>query len=200
LLSASPLRYAPFGTVPREMSADDLARVRSDFAAAAGRAAAAGFDALELDLADGHLLASFLSPLTNRRTDEFGADRLRYPLSVLDAVRAAWPGLLVVRLTVTDWARGGLDIEDGVTHARAVREHGADLVHVRAGHTTAGSRPEYRRGYLTTLSDRVRNEAGVPTLVGGYLTSPDEVNTIVAAGRADLCLFEPPPTALEAAL
>jgi anthraniloyl-CoA monooxygenase len=105
--------------------------------------------------------------------------------------------LLVARLTVTDWARGGTTVEHGITHARALAEHGVDLVHVRAGHTTATSRPEYRRGFLTTLSDRVRNEAGVPTLVGGYLTTPDEVNTVVAAGRADLCLFEPAPTPLE---
>ncbi|MGH3876797.1 MAG: FAD-dependent monooxygenase [Actinophytocola sp.] len=202
LLSASPLRYAPFGPVPREMSAADMEQVRSEFVAAATQARSAGFDALELDLADGYLLASFLSPLTNRRTDAFGTDRLRFPLSVVDAVRAAWPAdrLLVARLTVTDWARGGLTVEDGIAHAGALAAHGVDLVHVRAGHTTASSRPEYRRGYLTTLSDRVRNEAGVPTLVGGYLTTPDEMNTIVAAGRADLCLFDPPRSPLEAAL
>ncbi|HEY7594014.1 MAG TPA: FAD-dependent monooxygenase [Actinophytocola sp.] len=199
LVSASPLRYAPFGAVPREMTDADMARVRDDFVAAATRAAAAGFDAVSLDLADGYLLASFLSPLSNRRDDEYGADPLRFPLSVVDAVRAVWPAdrLLVVRLTVLDWARGGRTIEDGIEHARALAEHGVDLVHIRAGHTTAGSRPEYRRGYLTTLSDRVRNEAGVATLVGGYLTTADEVNTIVAAGRADLCVFEPPPSPLD---
>ncbi|HEY0447628.1 FAD-dependent monooxygenase [Actinophytocola sp.] len=198
LLSASPLRYAPFGSVPRELTSADMSRVRSDFVAAASRALAAGFDALELDLADGYLLASFLSPLTNRRSDEHGTDRPRFPLSVVDAVRAVWPKLLTVRLTATDWAPGGLTIEDGIEHARAMAAHGVDLVHVRAGQTTASARPEYRRGYLTTLSDRIRNEADVPTLVGGYLTTPDELNTIVAAGRADLCVFEPPPTPLEA--
>ncbi|MCT2587598.1 oxidoreductase [Actinophytocola gossypii] len=200
LLSASPLRYAPFGAVPKEMDESDMDRVRADFVAAAERAAAAGFDVLELDLADGYLLASFLSPLSNRRGDGYGADRTRFPLSVVDAVRAVWPAerVLAARLTVTDWARGGLTVEDGIGHARALAEHGVDLVHVRAGHSTAGSRPEYRRGYLTTLSDRIRNEAGVPTLVGGYLTTQDEVNTVVAAGRADLCLFDPPPTPLEA--
>jgi len=200
LVSASPLRYAPFGAVPREMTAADMARVRDEFAAATSAAADLGFDVLELDLADGYLLASFLSPLSNKRTDSFGTDRLAFPLSVVDAVRAAWPGLLVARLTVTDWARGGLSVEDGIANARACAEHGVDVVHVRAGWSTAGSAPEYRRGYLTTLSDRVRNEAGVRTLVGGYLTTPDEVNTVVAAGRADLCLFEPQPTPLEAAL
>ncbi|MFL6121910.1 FAD-dependent monooxygenase [Actinophytocola sp.] len=197
LLSASPLPYTPFSAVPAEMTEADMARVRDAFVAAAGRAREAGFDVLELDLADGHLLASFLSPLTNRRDDEYGTEPLRFPLSVVDVVRAAWPGLLVARLTVTDWARGGLSVDQGVAHARALADHGVDLVHVRAGHTTATSRPEYRRGYLTTLSDRVRNEANVPTLVGGYLTTPDEVNTVVAAGRADLCLFDPPPTPLE---
>jgi anthraniloyl-CoA monooxygenase len=196
LLSASPLPYTPFSAVPAEMTEADMARVRDDFVAAATRAAAAGFDVLELDLADGYLLASFLSPLTNRRSDVF-ADPLRYPLSVVDAVRAAWPRLLSVRLTITDWARGGTTVEQGVEHARAMAAHGVDLVHVRAGHTTSTSRPEYRRGYLTTLSDRVRNEARVPTLVGGYLTTPDEVNTVIATGRADLCLFEPLPSPLE---
>jgi anthraniloyl-CoA monooxygenase len=197
LLSASPLPYTPFSAVPAEMSDADLTRVRSDFTAAAELARDAGFDALELDLADGHLLASFLSPLTNKRSDEYGAEPLRFPLSVVDAVRAVWPGLLAARLTVTDLARGGTTVEQGIAHARALGDHGVDLIHVRAGHTTANSRPEYRRGHLTTLSDRVRNEAGVPTLVGGYLTTTDEVNTVVAAGRADLCLFEPSPTPLE---
>ncbi|MGB3438239.1 MAG: FAD-dependent monooxygenase [Actinophytocola sp.] len=199
LLSASPLPYTPFSAVPAELADGDMALVRDDFVAAARRAVDAGFDVLELDLADGYLLASFLSPLTNHRADVYGAEPLRFPLSVVDAVRAAWPGLLVARLTVTDWARRGTTVEQGIEHARAVASHGVDLVHVRAGHTTATSRPEYRRGYLTTLSDRVRHEAGVATLVGGYLTTPDEVNTVVAAGRADLCLFEPAPTPLEKA-
>lgn len=197
LLSASPLRYTPFSAVPTEMTPSDMDRVREDFAAAARQALDAGFDAIELDLAEGYLLASFLSPLTNRRTDEF-ADPLVFPLSVVDAVRAAWPRLLIGRLTVTDWASGGLSVDQGIANARALADHGVDVVHVRAGHTTATSRPEYRRGYLTTLSDRVRNEGGVRTLVGGYLTTPDEVNTVVATGRADLCVFDPTPSPLEA--
>ena len=197
LLAASPVPYTPYSAVPKEMDADDLARVRAEFASAAERAAAAGFDVLELDLADGYLLAGFLSPLTNRRTDEYGTDRRRFPLAVLDDVRAAWPRLLAARLTVTDWARGGLSIEDGVAHARAVAEHGADLVHVRAGLTTATARPEYRRGFLTTIADRVRSEAKVPVLVGGYLSTVDEINTIVGAGRADLCEFDPPASDLD---
>jgi anthraniloyl-CoA monooxygenase len=181
---------------------DDMARVRQAFTAAASHAAIAGFDALELDMAHGHLLASFLSPLTNRRHDGYGGsldNRLRFPLEVLDDVRAAWPNdrLLGVRLTVTDWASGGVGVDEGVEVARALKEHGAQLIHVAAGQTVPEVQPDYRRGFLTALSDRVRSEARVPTLVGGYLTTPDEVNTIVGAGRADLCLIELTETDLD---
>jgi anthraniloyl-CoA monooxygenase len=109
-----------------------------------------------------------------------------------------WDGPLAVRLSVTDWAPGGNDVEDGVRIARELAAHGCDLVHVVAGQTVFNARPEYRRGYLTALSDRVRSEAKVPTLVGGALTTLDEANTIVGAGRADLCLLEVPPSDLEA--
>jgi anthraniloyl-CoA monooxygenase len=202
LIAASALRYGPFGATPRAMDGADLAQVRDAFVAAASRAAAAGFDVLELDMSDGYLLASFLSPLTNHREDEFGggaAARLRYPASVLDAVRSVWPAerLLAVRLTVTDWAPGGLAIQHGVDLARALAEHGAELVHVRAGQTTAESRPDYRYAALSTLPDRVRNEAGVPTLADSQLTSPDQVNTMVGASRADLCVLNLPVTELE---
>jgi anthraniloyl-CoA monooxygenase len=195
LLSASPLRYGPFGPEPKAMDDEDMARVRHAFAAAASRAVIAGFDALELDFAHGYLLASFLSPLTNRRHDGYGGalgNRLRFPLDVLDDVRTVWPDdrLLGVRLTVTDWARGGLGVDEGVEIARALTEHGAHLIHVEAGQTVAEGQPEYGRGFLTALSDRVRSEARVPTLVGGYLTTPDAANTIIGAGRADLCLLE----------
>ncbi|HEX2110178.1 MAG TPA: FAD-dependent monooxygenase [Gaiellaceae bacterium] len=202
LVSASPVPYGPFSAVPAELDEDGMVAVRADFAAASGRAAAMGVDVLELDFAHGYLLASFLSPLSNRRDDAYGgtlARRLRFPLSVLDAVRDVWPedAVLAVRLSVTDWARGGLDVDDGIAVAQAMREHGCDLVHTVAGQTVAGDRPEYRRGFLTGLSDRVRAEARVPTLVGGYLTTPDEVNTIVASGRADLCILDLPPSPLE---
>ncbi|SFP29006.1 anthraniloyl-CoA monooxygenase [Amycolatopsis arida] len=194
LVSASALPYGPGTAVPREASAADLDRVRADFAAAAARAASAGFDVLVLDCAHGGLLASFLSPLANHRTDEFGGpleNRLRFPLSVLAAVRGACP-VTAVRLSVTDWAPGGVSTDEGVRIAAELAAGGADLVHVEAGQTVAECRPVYRRGFLTTLSDRVRTEAGVPTLVGGYLTTPDQVNTVVAAGRADLCLVDFP--------
>src|ERR671910_1110384 len=201
LLSASPRRYGPLSPEPKAMDDEDMARVRHAFTAAASRAAIAGFDALELDMAHGYLLASFLSPLTNQRDDGYGGsvgNRLRFPLEVLEDVLTVWPDdrLLGVRLTVTDWARGGLGVDEGVEIARALTNHGAQLVHVEAGQTVAEAKPEYRRGFLTALSDRVRSEARVPTLVGGYLTTPDEVNTIVGAGRADLCLLELAETGL----
>jgi anthraniloyl-CoA monooxygenase len=116
---------------------------------------------------------------------------------VLKAVRAAWEGPLAVRLSVTDWHPRGNSVEDGIAIARAMREAGADLVHVEAGQTIHDDRPQYGRGFLTALSDRVRNEALVPTLVGGYLTTLDEANTIVGAGRADLVLLDLPETEIE---
>jgi anthraniloyl-CoA monooxygenase len=171
--------------------------VREDFVAGARRAAELGVDVLELDVAHGYLLASFLSPLTNLRADAYGEDRRRFPLEVLDAVREAWDGVLAVRLSATDWARGGGSVEDGVETARALVEHGCDLIHVEAGQTVAEGRPEYRRGFLTALSDRVRAGAGVPTLVGGHLTTLDDASTIVGAGRGDLCILDLPPSDLE---
>jgi anthraniloyl-CoA monooxygenase len=202
LLSASALRFGPFSHEPKAMDEDDMARVRAAFVASASRAASAGFDALELDMAHGYLLASFLSPLTNRRDDDHGGsldNRLRFPLSVFESVRNALPAdrLLAVRLTVTDWARGGLTVDDGVQIAHRLSEAGAQLIQVEAGQTVPEGQPDYRRGFLTALSDRVRTEARVPTLVGGHLTTLDEVNTIVAAGRGDLCLIELTETDLE---
>jgi anthraniloyl-CoA monooxygenase len=200
LVSASPLPYGPFGAVPRELDVEGMATVRADFVAAARKAAELGVEALELDFAHGYLLASFLSPLTNRRADQHGSDRVRFPLEVLAAVRAAWEGPLSVRLSVTDWARGGLGVDSGVGIARSLVEHGCDLVHTVAGQTVVDDRPQYRRGFLTAISDRVRNEAGVPTLVGGHLTTLDDVNTIVGAGRADLCILDLPASDLEGVL
>jgi anthraniloyl-CoA monooxygenase len=192
LLAASAQRYGPGQTVPAEMTVADLDRVRDAFAAAASVAAEAGVDLLELDLAHGYLLAGFLSPLTNHRTDEYGGEplaRLRFPLAVVDAVRSVWPSgrPLSVCLTVADWHRGGLHVDDGVRIAGCLAEHGVDLIRVSAGQTVAECQPEYRRGFLTGAADRVRSEAGVPTVVGGYLTTVDEANTIIGAGRADLC-------------
>jgi anthraniloyl-CoA monooxygenase len=174
--------------------------VRDAFAAATRRAAAAGFDVLELDMGHGYLLGSFLSPESNRRDDEYGSDRMRFPFEVLDAVRQEWPDerLLAVRLGVMDGTRRGLQLADGIEMARELAERGCGLVHVVAGQTVPeAARADYRRGFLTPLADRVRAEARVPTLVGGHLTTPDEANTILGAGRADLCLLDVPATDLE---
>ena len=203
LLAPSPIPYAPRMPAPREMDADAMTSVCDAFAAAARRAAGAGFDVLELDMGHGYLLASFLSPESNRREDEYGGDlggRLRFPLQVLDAVREAWPEdqLLAVRLNVLDGTRHGLKLPDGIAIARELAAHGCGLVHVVAGQTVPEApQAVYRRGFLTPLADRVRAEARVPTLVGGYLTTPDEANTILGAGRADLCLLDIPESELE---
>jgi anthraniloyl-CoA monooxygenase len=197
LVSASPLPYGPYSAVPRELDSEGLTATRDEFVAAARRAAEFGVDALELDFAHGYLLASFLSPLTNLRADAYGSDRLRYPLEVLEAVRAVWDGPLAIRLSVTDWARGGLTVDDGVEIARSLAGHGCDLVHTVAGQTVSDDRPEYRRGFLTAICDRVRTEARVPTLVGGHLTTLDDVNTLVGAGRADLCILDLPVSNIE---
>jgi anthraniloyl-CoA monooxygenase len=186
VVAPAPLPYGPFSPVPE---APDEGEVLAQFVAVAAQV---DVDVVELDMAHGYLLGSYLSPLTNPEED-----RLRFPLSLLEAVRAVWAGPLAVRLSVTDWHPRGNSIDEGIAIARALREAGADLIHVEAGQTVHDDRPEYRHGFLTALSDRVRNEAGVPTLVGGYLTTLDEANTIVAAGRADLVLLDLPPTRIE---
>jgi anthraniloyl-CoA monooxygenase len=178
-----------------------LKRVCDGFGEAARMAGGAGFDVLELDMGHGYLLASFLSPASNQRDDEYGgnlAGRMRFPLQVLEAVREVWSGLLAVRLNVIDGTRSGLQLREGIAIARELAEHGCELVHVVAGQTVPEApQADYRRGFLTPLADRVRAEARVPTLVGGYLTTPDEANTIIGAGRAELCLLDVPETELE---
>jgi anthraniloyl-CoA monooxygenase len=193
LVSASARPYGPFSALPAELGVADMDKLVERFVAAARRADELGVAVLELDMAHGYLLGSFLSPLTNP-----AEDRLRFPLRVLDAVRAEWPQVLAVRLSVTDCHRRGNSVEDGIAIARTLGEHGCDLIHVEAGQTVHDDRPEYRRGFLTSLSDRVRNEARIPTLVRGHLTTLDDANTIVGAGRADLCILDLPPTPLEA--
>ena len=196
LLSASPLPYTARSQTPKAMGRDDIARVKQEFTRAAHQAWHAGFDWLHLNFAQGYLLASFLSPLSNQRTDEYGGsleNRLRFPGEILDAVQFGWPGgvpCLSVALTVSDCAHGGLGIDEAVIIAQAFREHGCDMIEIAAGQTVPDAEPAYGRGFLTSLSDRIRNEAGIATIVGGYLTTSDEVNTILAAGRADLCIMD----------
>jgi anthraniloyl-CoA monooxygenase len=194
LISASPLSFLPHGQVPRAMDRRDMDAVRDDFVRAARMADEAGFDLLELHFAHGYLLASFLSPLTNRRDDEYGgslAARARYPLEVFEAVRAAWPAAkpMSVRISATDWAPGGFTPDDAVELARMLKAHGCDIVDVSAGQTVSDAEPVYGRLYQTPFSDRVRQEAGIPTMTVGAVTTYADVNSIIAAGRADLCVL-----------
>jgi anthraniloyl-CoA monooxygenase len=198
LWAPSPLPYlAGISQVPREMAPPQMDAVKSDFVRAAGLGAAAGFDMLELHMAHGYLLASFLSPLTNVRDDEYGGsvqNRLRFPLEVLRAVRAAWPAAkpLSVRLSACDWAEGGLSESDVVHIAKAMAAEGADILDISSGQTVSKQKPVYGRMWQTPLADMVRNLAGVPTIAVGNIFEPDHVNSIIAAGRADLCAIARP--------
>ncbi|MFG2876909.1 bifunctional salicylyl-CoA 5-hydroxylase/oxidoreductase [Streptomyces sp. NPDC048337] len=193
LVAASALPYRPgVSAVPRALAEADLPALRSEFAAAAVRAADCGFDLLELHCAHGYLLSGFLSPLTNRRTDAYGGpleNRLRFPLEVFDAVRAVWPAdrPMTVRLSATDWAPGGTSPEEAVEIAAAFAAHGADAIDVSTGQVVADEVPEYGRSYQTPYADRIRNALGVPVIAVGALSSWDDVNSLLLAGRADLC-------------
>ena len=191
IISASAIPYYPDSQVPRAMDRADMDRVVDDFRQAAERGERCGFDMLELHCAHGYLLASFLSPLTNTRTDEYGGpveNRLRFPLEVFDALRKIWPAEkpMSVRLSATDWADGGISEADVVAIARAFAAHGCDLMDVSTGQTVADAAPVYGRMFQVPFSDMIRNETGVATMCVGSITSADQVNTILAAGRADL--------------
>jgi len=198
IISASPVPYLAHSQVPREMTRADMDEVRDAFVRAAERAVEAGFDMIELHLAHGYLLSSFISPLTNLRTDEYGGSldaRMRYPLEVFDAVRAAWPAdrPMSVRISATDWvAEGGLEAADSVEVARRLAEHGCDIIDVSAGQTTTDAEPVYGRMFQVPFSDRIRHEVGVPTMTVGNIQDSDQINTILAAGRADLCVLARP--------
>ena len=194
LISASALPYHPYSQAPKAMDRADMDRVRGQFVNAARMAEQAGFDMLEIHMAHGYLLASFISPLTNARTDEYGGspeNRARYPLEVFDAVRAAWPSdrPVSVKISATDWAEGGIDFDEAVGFAKRLREHGCDIVTVSTGQTVPDQKPEYGRLYQTPFSDRIRCEAEIPTMTVGEIASYDDVNSILAAGRADLCVL-----------
>ncbi|GAA3496571.1 bifunctional salicylyl-CoA 5-hydroxylase/oxidoreductase [Streptomyces prasinosporus] len=197
LVAASPLPYKPGGQLPRELSRAQLTDMREQFAAAAARAARAGFDLLELHCAHGYLLSGFLSPLTNRRTDAYGGSpekRLRFPLEVFDAVRAVWPEErpMTVRVSATDWADGGTTAEDAVGIARAFAAHGADAIDVSTGQVVADEEPEFGRSYQVPFADRIRHRVGVPVIAVGAISSWDDVNSLILAGRADLCALARP--------
>ena len=197
-LAPSPLPYLDsISPAPRAMTRADMDQVLGDFVRATRHGAAAGFDMLELHMAHGYLLASFLSPLTNRREDPYGgtvANRLRFPLEVLVAVRAAWPAdrPLSVRLSASDWAEGGLEERELLEIARAMKAAGADILDLSSGQTVSWQRPVYGRMYQTPFSDLVRNITGIPTIAVGNIFEPDHLNSIIAAGRADLCALARP--------
>jgi anthraniloyl-CoA monooxygenase len=194
IMSASPIPWKPENQVPREMTRRDMDRVRNEFVRAAERAHEAGFDLIEIHLAHGYLLASFISPLTNRRTDAYGGsleDRMRFPLEVITAVRSAWPTPkpLTARVSATDWHPDGLTGEESVEVARMIGRAGVDAVDVSAGQTVPDQRPIYGRAFQTPFADRIRHEAGVATMAVGNIQSHEDVNAILAAGRADLVLM-----------
>jgi anthraniloyl-CoA monooxygenase len=171
--------------------------IRDQFVAAAKRADAVGFDLLEIHMAHGYLLSSFLSPLTNRRTDEYGgelANRARFPMEVFDACRLAWPAAkpISVRISAMDWYDGGFTDDDAVAFARMLAEHGCDLVDVSSGQVWPDQKPAYGRSYQTPFADRIRNEAGIPTMAVGAISSHEDVNTTILSGRADLCALARP--------
>jgi anthraniloyl-CoA monooxygenase len=197
LLAPSALPYFADSAVPRAMDRADMDAVRDAFVASTVAADAAGFDLLELHMAHGYLLSSFLSPLTNRRTDAYGGelvDRARFPLEVFDACRAVWPEgkPISVRISAVDWAPGGFDGDDAVALARMLREHGCDIVDVSTGQVVPEQQPAYGRSYQTPFADRIRHEVGIPTVAVGALSSHEDVNTTIVAGRADLCALGRP--------
>ncbi|MGH3730788.1 MAG: FAD-dependent monooxygenase, partial [Micromonosporaceae bacterium] len=189
----SPIRYAPVNQVPRELTRDDLAEIREQFADAARRADRAGYDLLEMHCAHGYLLSSFISPLTNQRTDDYGGcleNRLRFPLEVFDAVRAVWPETkpMSVRISATDWQSGGIDADDAVAIAKAFADHGVDAIDVSTGQVVSDERPAYGRSYQTPYADKVRQAVpDIAVIAVGAISSYDDVNSLLLAGRTDLC-------------
>lgn len=198
LISASPQQYlAGVSQTSRAMTREDMDRVKSDFVRATKAGDEAGFDWLELHAAHGYLISSFISPLTNKRTDEYGGsleNRLRYPLEVFNAVRAAWPAEkpMSVRISAHDWVEGGITPNDAVEIARAFKAAGADVIDCSSGQVSKEEKPVYGRMFQTPFSDQIRNEVGIKTIAVGAISEADHANTIIAAGRADLCAIARP--------
>jgi anthraniloyl-CoA monooxygenase len=198
LVSASALPYIDgVSQTPREATRGDMDRIKADFVAATERGAAAGFDWLEFHCAHGYLLSSFISPLTNLRTDEYGGsleNRCRYPLEVFKAMRAVWPQdrPMSVRISAHDWVPGGIAPEEAAAVARLFKCAGADVIDCSSGQVSKAEQPVYGRMFQVPFSDRIRNEVGIPTIAVGNIFEGDHVNTIIAAGRADLCAIARP--------
>jgi anthraniloyl-CoA monooxygenase len=195
LISPSPIPYfRDRSPIPREMSRADMDLTVDEFVHATERAAAAGFDLLEIHMAHGYLLASFISPLTNQRRDDYGGsltNRLRFPLEVFHACRITWPSQkpMSVRISAVDWTPGGMEPDDAVEVARLLKSSGCDIVDVSAGQTVPDQQPAYGRLFQTPFADRIRYEVGICTMAVGNISSYADANTIIAAGRADLCLL-----------
>ena len=190
-LAPSPVTYGPTLPLPKEMSHADMKTVVNDFVRATQMSEEAGFDMIELHCAHGYLLSSFVTPVSNTRTDEYGGsleNRLRFPLEVFRAMRQEWPSEkpMSVRVSATDWVEDGLTPDESVSVAKAFVAEGADIIHVSTGQTVSDAKPVYGRLFQTPYSDRIRNEARVPTIAVGNITDADQVNSIIAAGRADL--------------
>ncbi len=197
VMAASAQPYGEQNQTPHAMTRADMDTIKQQFVDATRRAAAAGFDWLELHCAHGYLLSTFLTPLTNLRTDDYGGsfdNRCRYPLEVFAAMRAVWPAHLPmsVRISAHDWAPGGNTADDAVAMARLFKAAGCDVIDVSSGQTTRAAKPVYGRMYQTPFSDRIRNEVGIQTIAVGAITDADQANSIIAAGRADLCAIARP--------
>ena len=197
LLAASAVAYGPNNQLPQAMTRADMDRIKAGFVQSTRYAAQAGFDWLELHCAHGYLLSSFITPLTNLRGDDYGGsleNRCRYPLEVFSAMRDVWPAQLPmsVRISAHDWAPGGNTADDAVAMARLFKAAGCDFIDVSSGQTTRAARPVYGRMYQTPFADRIRNEAGIQTIAVGAISEVDHVNSIIAAGRADLCAIARP--------
>lgn len=193
VVAPSPLPYQEgVNQTPREITREEMTEIREQFVAAARRADAAGFDLVEIHCAHGYLLSSFISPLTNQRDDEYGGDlaaRMRYPLEVIAAVRDVWPAHkpLTARISATDWADGGIGAEDAVQIAQMLKDAGVAAVDVSTGQVVAAERPEFGRSYQTPFADAIRNRVDIATIAVGVISSYDDVNSLLMAGRADLC-------------
>lgn len=194
ILAPSPLPYLGHSAVPREMSAGDMDAVAEQFVAAAKNVDRAGFDMIEVHLAHGYLLSTFISPYTNHREDEFGGsieNRMKYPLRVVNAMREVWPEEkpMSARISATDWVDGGLSDEDMVAVASMLKEAGIDIINVSTGQVTSDEEPVYGRMFQAPFADQIRNEVDIPTIVAGNISSADQANTLVAAGRTDIVAF-----------
>ena len=188
----SPLAFHDFMHVPLEITRSQMETVLADYSQAAINADRAGFDMIEVHAGHGYLLSSFISPLSNERRDEFGGsleNRMRFPLEVFDAVRKNWPAHkpISVRISATDWSPNGVQPEEGMMVASLFRDHGATIIDVSTGQTSRWANPVYGRMFQTPFSEMIRNELKVPTIAVGAITSGDQINTIIAAGRADIC-------------